>query len=201
MTGINNILHHFQTHDPVIYRQMTKAGIKPLPEPLAVEDYFFKLCREIIAQQLAGKAADAIIGRFRGLFPEGLTPQAVLKIPDQAVRDAGLSWAKVRYVKDLAQKVSERAIHLGKLASLDDESVVKELVKVKGIGRWTAEMFLMFTLGRENVFSHGDLGLYKAIRRLYGLKVKPTVAEVEKIITPWTPYKTYASLALWSVFD
>lgn len=201
MTKSQAVITHFKKNDPVIHRQLKKTGVKALKKPDKNTDFFAPLCREIIAQQLASKAAHAIIGRFRALFSNEPTPEAVLALPDQNIRDAGLSWAKVSYVKDLAQKTVDKSIHLAKLISLDDESVIEELVKVKGIGRWTAEMFLMFTLGREDVFSHGDLGLNKAIQRLYGFKEKPTVNEVEKIIIPWTPYKTHASLALWSIFD
>ena len=201
MTKAKTVLLYFEKNDPVIYRQLKKVGIKPLKKSGGDTDFFAKLCREIIAQQLASKAAHAIIGRFLALFPKGLVPEKVLALPDQTLRDAGLSWAKVSYIKDLALKVSGRTIQLDKLTDFDDESVVGELVKVKGIGRWTAEMFLMFTLGREDVFSHGDLGLNKAIRQLYDFKEKPSREEVEKIIAPWTPFKIYGCLALWSVFD
>lgn len=164
--------------------------------------FFAKLCQEIIGQQLAGKAAKAIHDRFTGLFPnKKVTPDRVLAIPDQELRDVGMSWAKAKYIKNLAQKTKNNEVSLNKLTDLDDEAVVTELTKVKGIGRWTAEMFLMFTLNRENVFSHGDLGLNKAIMRLYGFKDKPSEEKVDKIINKWTPYKTYGCLALWSIFD
>ena len=124
-----------------------------------------------------------------------------MKIPDQKIRDAGLSWAKVKYLKDLADKVKNKVIHLEKLDTLSNEEVITELTKVKGIGPWTAEMFLMFTLGREDVFSHGDLGLKNAIKKLYGFKKDPTRKQVEKIIARWTPYKTYACRILWKSLE
>ena len=129
------------------------------------------------------------------------TPKAVLSVPDQALRDVGLSWAKVKYIKDLADKVTRRLVKLDHLQTLADEAVVAELVKGKGIGPWTAEMFLIFTLGRENIFSHGDLGLRNALIKLYRLRRQPTAARVNKIVNRWHPYKSYGSLALWHSLD
>jgi len=127
-------------------------------------------------------------------------PKKLLKIKDQKLRDVGMSWGKVRYVKDLAIKHLGGEIDLSKLSSLSNEQVITELTKVKGIGPWTGEMFLMFTLRREDVFSFGDLGLKRGIEKLYNLK-EPTVAQIEKIIMPWSPYKTYGSIALWHSLD
>lgn len=202
MKKIGKVKSHFKNNDTVIYRVIVKMKEISLPEPVKSTDYFSKLCREIIAQQLASKAAHAIIERFYNLFSgKKVTPGGILKLSDQELRNVGMSWAKVRYIKDLAQKVKSRAVAFEKLNDLDDEAVIEELIKVKGIGRWTAEMFLMFTLGREDVFSHGDLGLRKAIKKLYCFKEMPTIEEVEKIVSCWSPYKTYGCLALWSIFD
>ncbi len=112
-----------------------------------------------------------------------------------------MSWSKVRFVRDLADKVSAKFIQLPQLAQLSNEEVITELTKVKGIGPWTAEMFLMFTLGREDVFSFGDLGLAKAIQKLYNLKQKPTRKQLEKITKKWSPYRTHAALVLWKSLD
>jgi DNA-3-methyladenine glycosylase II len=186
----------------VIYRVMVKMDLEPLVRPKASTNFFAKLCREIITQQLASEAATAIRNRFSDLFPnKEIVPKRVLARTDQELRDVGMSWAKVSYIKDLAQKTKNKEIVLEKLVDLDDETVVLELTKVKGIGRWTAEMFLMFTLGREDVFSHGDLGLKKAIMELYGFQNAPTEAEVDEIVKRWSPYKTYGCLALWRLFD
>ncbi len=192
---------HFRKVDRVIYRVMIKTDLR-LPEIEAPANYFTKLCREIVGQQLASKAANAIFTRFVNLFPnQKITPEKIIKVPDQKLRDTGLSWAKVKYVKDLAQKVRNREVVIDNLNNLDDEAVALELIKVKGIGPWTAEMFLIFTLGRENVFSPGDLALKKALIRLYDLKVDPSQKEISQIVDKWTPYKTYGSLTLWSIFD
>ncbi len=214
-----HVILHFQKHDPLLFTIFQK--LPPL-EPLTVrkpEELFESLCREIINQQLASKAAHAIYQRFLQLFPNrhprlarlwrglaeaqslagegGPTPHALLQIPDETIRAVGLSWAKVKYVKDLARKVVDRDVLLEKLHALDDESVITELTKIKGIGRWTAEMFLMFSLGREDVFSHGDLGLRKAIIKLYRLKEKSEKEKIEAIVQKWIPYRTHACRILW----
>ena len=109
-----------------------------------------------------------------------------------------MSWAKAYSLHDLADKVIKKEIHLKGLATMDEEAAIAELTKVKGIGRWTAEMFLMFTLGREDIFSFGDLGLQNGFKHLYG---KKTPKQMEKIIAQWTPYRSYGSLALWHAQD
>ena len=161
------------------------------------ENYFLSLCREIITQQLAGGAARAIFGRFEKLFTtETVTAEKILLIPDQIIRDTGASWAKVKYIKSLAQCVVSKIIHLNKLNELSDAEVIEELVKVKGIGPWTAEMFLIFTLGRKDVFSSGDLGLKKGLLKLYKLDQinKETADKITKI---WKPYRSFGSITLW----
>ena len=166
------------------------------------DNYFFSLCREIITQQLAGGAARAIFGRFEKLFTtETVTAEKILLIPDQIIRDTGASWAKVKYIKSLAQCVVSKIIHLNKLNELSDAEVIEELVKVKGIGPWTAEMFLMFSLSREDVFSYGDLGLRHAMQKIYKFKKEPTIKQMEKITSKWSPYRTYAALLLWKSID
>jgi DNA-3-methyladenine glycosylase II len=113
------------------------------------------------------------------------------------LRDAGLSWGKVRYVKDLAQKVADGEVHLARIATMDDEEIIKELTLVKGIGRWTAEMFLMFSLARPDVFAVGDYGLQVGLKRLYDLPDLPKPAQMRDLAEPWRPYRSYASLYLW----
>jgi DNA-3-methyladenine glycosylase II len=199
---MKKIRSHFKDNDPIIYEVMIKMDLEPLIKPKTSSGFFAKLCREIIAQQLAGKAAQAITKRFDDLFEKGrVTPEALLDFSEQSLRDVGMSWAKARYTRDLAQKVKDKEVILSNLHKLDDDLVVEELVKVKGIGNWTAEMFLMFTLGREDVFSHGDLGIRKGLQKLYGFKDKPSEEQVSKIINKWSPYKTYGCLALWESID
>ena len=164
-------------------------------------DLFVRLCRTIVGQQLSGNVARVIYSRFESLFDgKRITPEVVLSIKDQDLRDVGMSWGKVSFIKDLATKVKEKTLHLNKLDEMTDEEVKKELMAVKGIGEWTAEMFLMFTLRRENVFSFGDLGLKKGFEKIYGIKASSS-KDIEKVIKNWEPYKTYGSIALWTAND
>lgn len=191
-------LQHFKSADPLLYL----AGITQEIEILTSNDYFASLCREIIGQQLAGAAARKIYERFVKLFPnQYLNSNFLNTIDEQTIRDVGCSWAKVRSLKNLAQKVNNRTINLEIIDQLDNEAVVLELTKVKGIGPWTAEMFLMFALGREDVFAPSDLGLRNAIVRLYKLKTTPTPQQMLEISKKWQPYRTYASLILWNSLD
>src|SRR4051812_47782541 len=129
------------------------------------DDYFFTLVDAITSQQLSSKAAATIVGRIRALVPdkERIEANDMLAVPDQALRDAGLSWSKVSYVKDLAARVDSGEVHLGRISEMEDEEIIKELVAVKGIGRWTAEMFLIFSLARPDVFAVDDYGLRAAL--------------------------------------
>ena len=188
---------HFKKVDPVIYAVMEGIDFKDRIKPRKKDDFFVSLCREITGQQLSGKVARVIFKRFINLFPRGkVTPQKVVKVSGQTLREVGMSWAKVKYVKDLAEKTESNKLNFKNLHRLADAQVITELTQVKGIGPWTAEMFLMFTLGREDVFSHGDLGLRKAVVKLYGLR-KPTPERINRIVKPWSPYKSYGSIALW----
>src|SRR5579859_5544592 len=196
------IYKHFMKVDPIIAGVMSKYELRDLQPNLDSKTYFANLTREIIGQQLSGRVADVIHGRFLELFSKQTpTAKAILKISDQELRDIGMSWAKVKYVKDLALKTQNKEVRWELLPSFSDEEVTTELTKIKGIGRWTAEMFLMFTLGREDVFSFGDLGLKKGLQKLYNLPEKFDSHIAEKIITPWSPYRSYGSLALWESLD
>lgn len=197
----NKITSHFKKHDPIISKTINAMELEILTPPKSSHHFFKKLTREIIAQQLAGKAARAITNRFNQLLENKITPGKVLSFTDADFRKVGLSWAKASYIMDLANKVKSKQVKLSNLSKLEDHLVIEELVKVKGIGPWTAEMFLIFTLGREDIFSHGDLGLKKGLMKLYGFKNKPTPNQINKIIKHWSPYKSYASLALWHCLD
>ncbi len=187
---------HFERVDPILFQAAEKVGELEDIIPRRPSEYFSSLCREIVSQQLAGGAADAIVARFYDLFSQRkVLPSRVIAIQAEKLRNSGMSWAKARYIKDLAEKVTAGEVALSRLPRLSDEDVVLELTKVKGIGKWTAEMFLMFSLGREDVFSFGDLGLKKAMAELYG-KRKP-----EPIVARWSPYRTWASRVLWKLHD
>lgn len=166
------------------------------------ENYFLDLVESIISQQLSIKAADTIWKRFQALFKsQKITPLAVMQMDDQKIRDAGISWSKIKYIKDLALHVEESGLVFEQFNIMTDEEIITELTKVKGIGRWTAEMFLMFTMGRPDVFSYGDLGLRKAIQKLYGLRKEPTQKQAEKIAEKWRPHRTLACRYLWKSLE
>lgn len=195
MVDQKKIKKHFKKVDPVIHRVMEKLDFGQWWDR-PKRDYFMALCEDIVGQQLSAKAADSIFARFVKLFPQKqITPQRLLKLKDQQIRDVGTSWAKVRSLKDLAAQVKDKNILLDQLDNLSDEATMKELIKVKGIGPWTAEMFLIFTLKRQDIFSFGDLGLNKAIKKLYGKR------KAESIVKRWVPYRSFGSLALWYSLD
>ena len=166
-------------------------------------DYFDTLLDAIVSQQVSSKAAATIVGRVRALVPGKATPDAgsILALPDQQLRDAGLSWRKVSYVKDLAAHVADGRLDLAHISSMGDEEIIKELVAVKGIGRWTAEMFMIFSLARPDVFAVDDYGIQAAMKRLYSLDELPKPPIMRRIAEPWRPYRSYASLYLWRSTD
>lgn len=189
------VVTHFLKNDPTLHALIEKCGEIKLPKS---EELFLELCDHIISQQLSIKASMAILNRFIELFPnKKLDPKTLLELTDQQVRDVGISWSKIKYLKDLAQKIVDKEINLEELDKLEDEEIIQELIKVKGIGRWTAEMFLMSSLGREDIFSYGDLGIRKAIQRVYKLDHEPTQQEAEEISKNWQPYRSFACKILW----
>jgi DNA-3-methyladenine glycosylase II len=195
-------IRHLRKVDPVmaavIAKMKTPAGGNPKRF-----SHFQALVESIASQQLSAKAANTIIARFRALFKQKSfpNPEQVMRMPTEKIRGAGLSYGKASFIKDLARLVQKKEIALHSLHRLEDEQVIEHLVQVKGIGRWTAEMFLMFSLERPDVFSHGDLGLRNAIQKLYGFKKPPTVKQIEKIVQKWRPYRTLGSRYLWRSLD
>lgn len=173
-----------------------------VPPLLPSVDLYQNLLESIVSQQLSVKAADTIFKRFLALFPgESLpTPAEVLKISDEALRACGLSRQKASYLKSLSELILEGQLILEDLDSLPDEEVILLLTKVKGIGRWTAEMFLIFTLGRPDIFSLGDLGLRTAVSRLYGVD-RDNLKAIEDISLQWQPVRSLASRFLWKSLD
>lgn len=196
------ILGHLSTADPMMARLIEERG------PLTItaspkDDYFFTVLDAIASQQLSSKVAATIVNRIRALVPGQDTPTAeqIFALPDQALRDVGLSWAKVSYIKDLARRVVSGELDLVHVSQMSDEEIIKELVAVKGIGRWTAEMFLLFSLARPDVLAVDDYGLRVAVKRLYNLPDLPKPAPMREIAEPWRPYRSYASLYLWRSLD
>lgn len=192
---MDKALKHFKKVDPVLYEVALKVKLSEQRKP---EDFFIDLVESIVSQQLSGKAADTIFGRFKKLFTnQQITPAKLLKISDQKIRAAGISYSKITYIKGIAQEIVDGKLDLDKLEQLSDEEVINELVKLKGVGTWTAEMFLMFTLARPDIFSAGDLGLQNAMVRLYKLKSKPDKNRLLEISAKWSPHRTIASRILW----
>lgn len=192
------ILNHFKKHDPILF----KAAQQFNPELITItsDNYFASLCESIVSQQLSVKVSDVIYGRFKTLLNDNIIPEEVLKHSVENLRKLGISTPKARYILDLSQKVFNKEVHLELLNTMSEEEVIDELIKVKGIGKWTAEMFLMFSLGRPDVFSLGDLGLKRAIEKLYNLS-DPTEIKLLEISKKWSPYRTYACRVLWHTLD
>lgn len=203
--NLESIYKHFKKSDPTIFSHLVRVDFSEWLDSnkkhYSNNDYFVSLCHTIIGQQLSIKAASTIFNRFKKLAKNSkITPKKILSIPEKKLREAGLSWAKIKYVKDLAHKLHSNQLTLDQLHTKSDEEVIKHLTMVKGIGQWSAEMFLIFVLKRENVFSHGDLGLKKAMIRIYKLK-KPSQSRFNKIVKNWHPFKTYGTIALWDSLE
>lgn len=186
---------HLAAADPALARLIATHGPCTLvPDPR----YFHTLVDSIISQQISVKAAASILRRFQALLPDGtVTPEAILALPLEEMRAAGLSGAKARYVRDLAEKVAAGVVDLEGIRHEPDEAVIRELVQVKGIGRWTAEMFLIFSLGRLDVLPVDDLGFRTAAQRVYGLAALPGKADLQALAAGWHPYATVATWYLW----
>jgi DNA-3-methyladenine glycosylase II len=184
--------------DPVMARLVQTFGELSLPE--RPKDVYGALLRAIVGQQLSVKAANAIYGRLLGRYGgRGPTPSEVLAEDPDSLRVAvGLSHAKVSYLRSLAEHVESGSLELDRLTELDDDAVIAELTAVKGIGTWSAHMFLMFTLGRPDVLAPGDLGIRRAIERLYGFEGLPSEAEVVEVGEKWRPHRTLACRYLWA---
>jgi DNA-3-methyladenine glycosylase II len=160
-------------------------------------DRFAALTESIVYQQLAGRAAAAIFGRFAALFDGTPTPTAVLALPVETLRGVGLSGSKTASIRDLSEKVESGAVQLDKVARLPDAEIIRELSLVRGIGRWTAEMFLIFQLGRLDVWPADDLGVRKGYARLYGHDVPPTAKELDVLGERFRPYRSVAAWYCW----
>ncbi|MEQ8787343.1 MAG: DNA-3-methyladenine glycosylase [Pirellulaceae bacterium] len=186
---------HLQRRDKVLHAAVRRVG----PCRLKLQrDRFGCLARAIISQQISVAAARSIRGRLLELAgPDGITPQSLLRQSPESLRTAGVSPQKSRYLLDLAEKVHRGEVPLARIGRLDDEQVIESLTRIKGVGRWTAEMFLIFSLGRMDVLPVDDLGVRSAIRRLYGLADLPDKATCHEIGAPWRPYASVASWYLW----
>jgi 3-methyladenine DNA glycosylase/8-oxoguanine DNA glycosylase len=189
-------LEDLRRADPVLRDIIDRVGpFQPSHQP----DLWWSLVDAITSQQLSIKAAATILGRVEALGGDNgpPTPAGMLEIPDEALRGCGLSRAKTSYVKDLAAKWLDGTLEPERFEAMSDDEVIEHLVRVKGIGRWTAEMVLMFTLGRLDVLPVDDLGLRVAVQEAYGLEERPGRAELERLGEPWRPWRSVASFYLW----
>lgn len=181
--------------DPVIKNLIKKYSIPKLPA--GNSDIFLGLIETIINQQLSGKVADVILGRFKNIFNgEQIIAKKVINISDNNLRKVGLSFQKIKYIKGLCEKLISKELDLKNLHDMTDEEVIEKLTSVNGIGPWSAEMTLIFSLNRPDVFALGDLGLCTAVSRLYNVDRKDK-KRIEKISQNWSPYRSYACWYLW----
>jgi DNA-3-methyladenine glycosylase II len=188
---------HLKRSDPALACVIARVG-RCRFVPRAEGTHFDALVRAIVYQQLSGKAAATIHGRLHGLYgARAPRPAELLDTPDEDLRGVGLSRQKLGYLKDLAEHVDSGALPLDAVDELDDDEIMRSLVAVKGVGRWTAQMFLMFRLGRPDVFPELDLGIQKAVQRMQGLEALPAPKRTAEVGEAWRPYRTIASWYLW----
>jgi len=191
-------VNHLKKSDPVLRGIIERIG------PFRMEygpPEFSSLAESIVYQQLNGNAAATIFKRFAALAGEPLTPEGVLQLSDEQLRSVGLSKQKSAYLKDLAAKTAAGLLDFARLPQLPDQEVIEHLTQVKGIGVWTAHMFLMFTLRRPDVLPTGDYGVQAAIKKHYRKRKWPKPKEMEKIARPWAPYRSIACWYLWRSLD
>ena len=203
MARLTNAHRELAASDPVMAALMERVGPMSLAERRRrrgqrPDDAYGALLRAVVGQQLSTQAARTIYGRVVALFGgEDPSPEALLAIDETALRGAGLSGRKVEYLRDLAAHVRDGELELGRLDELSDEEVIEEVTAVRGLGRWTAEMFLMFHLGRKDVVSGGDLGIRRGLMLAYELDEMPTPDEVVERAESWRPHRTLACIYLW----
>jgi DNA-3-methyladenine glycosylase II len=202
---VNDAVAQLRAADPVLKVLIDEIGEDGLGDPRAgrPQDHYGALVRSIVGQQLSTRAARAIYTRLTDRFG-GRTPtptEVIADDPDALRAAAGLSRAKVSYLRSLAEHVLDGSLELERLDSMSDEDVIAELVAVKGLGVWTAHMFLMFHLGRPDVLPVGDLGIRRAVMRRYGLDDLPAPDALQAIAEPWRPHRTLACRFLWRSLD
>jgi len=188
--------------DPILADIIKRHGACQLGSARDRFDHFAMLVRAIVSQQLSTKAAHTIHTRLIALMPEGkATPAALAALAEAQLRAVGISRQKAAYLRDLAEKVASGDVPLENIDELEDEAIVTALTRIKGIGRWTAEMFLIFRLQRPDVLPVGDLGIVNAMQKAYRMRKKPTPERMRKIGEAWRPYRSIASWYLWRSLD
>jgi DNA-3-methyladenine glycosylase II len=189
---------HLKKSDPVLRAIIERVG--PCRMEFSPAE-FCSLAEAIVYQQLNGKAAVTIFKRFVALAGEPLTPESILKLSDEQLRSVGLSKQKSTYLKDLAAKTASGLLDFSRLPELSDEEVIAHLTQIKGIGVWTAHMFLMFSLRRPNVLPTGDYGVQVAVKKHYKKRKLPKPKDLEKIARAWEPYRSIACWYMWRSLD
>lgn len=197
--GRKKILLHFDEHDTVMAQVIRRTGPIKLKRN---RNYYAVLCKAILAQQISVAAADAITTRFCELFSGGSpTPQEVINLSEVKLRGVGLSRQKVSYLKDLSVHFHKKLIRPQRLHYMCNEEVIQQLTAVHGVGRWTAEMFLIFSLNRPDVLPLGDLGLQLALKKIYRMRKLPTVKRMRTLGRKWNPLETVATWYAWRIQD
>jgi len=191
-------VNHLKNSDPILRSIIERVG--PCRMEFGVPE-FASVAESIVYQQLNGKAAATIFERFAALAGKPLTPQGILKLSDAQLRSVGLSKQKSSYLKDLSTKTAEGLLNFARLGEMPDEEVIKHLTQVKGIGVWTAHMFLMFSLRRPNVLPTGDYGIQMAMKKHYKKRKLPKPKDMEKIAHAWDPYRSVACWYMWRSLD
>jgi DNA-3-methyladenine glycosylase II len=193
---------HLMRRDPRLGTLIKKVGRCRLPDSRK-ESPFAALVRAILSQQLSGKAADTIEGRVVTLVGgrQGLSPVSLLAVDPVALRAAGVSWPKISYLRDLAERVHDGRLDLDSLECQHDDAVITAITEVKGLGRWSAEMFLMFRLNRPDVFPVADLGIVKGVQKLLGMKRRPKPRTMLRAAEAWRPYRSVAAWYLWRILE
>ena len=188
--------------DPRLSALIKRVGPCRLHEA-RTDDPFASLVRALVSQQLSGKAATTIHGRVVALVggPEGMQPANLLALDPVDLRAAGLSRQKIAYLRDLSAHVADGRLDLPALGELSDADVIAKITAVKGFGRWSAEMFLMFRLNRPDVFPVADLGILKGVQKLFGMKRRPAPRTMTRLAEPWRPYRSVAAWYLWRLHD
>jgi len=198
------ILGHLEKVDKKLFNAID-AEVKKFLLPGAKKtsnEYFVSLCKSIVGQQLSGKAAQSIYLRFEALFQKKkVTPIKLIKFSEHQLRAVGMSYGKAKALRSVADHILNKKVSFLKIHTRDENEIRDMLIQIHGVGPWTIEMFLMFSLGREDIFSTKDLGLQKGIQKIYNLKERPSEEQMERLSKKWSPYRTYASIILWNSVD
>jgi DNA-3-methyladenine glycosylase II len=193
------ILEHFDDRDTVMAAVIRRMGPFELKRN---RNYFQVLCKAIIGQQISIKAAESITRRFQSLFPGAHpTPEKLRELSDKQLREVGLSGQKVKYMRDLSVKFIDGIVRPRRMAYQDNEEIIQQLISIYGVGRWTAEMFLIFSLNRLDVLPLGDLGLRAGVQQIYNMRALPSPDKVRKLGKKWQPFETIGTWYTWRSMD